>query len=883
MARAITVDELAKLRGNGQRSRFGLAFHRPETVFSAVAGLSSIFDQVASINYTGAVGNYADVKPGMTLYIGSEAGAHDIGMLRIRRAPTSNTLYFSETSDIVWTETRYLTVVNEYGLWAKHWKLPDDDPTHVRMDFDVGYTNQQSVFDPVPVLGPDWITYSGTVAPSALGSWAFGSDIASYLWTAPGASSALNMNTAAPTIQYNSPGQYLISCTVTTVAGKSHTGHRNVFVYGGAVQPHTDFRVDSCEGSYDAGGWSFSVTCYGGLTPATVRDRAKIHLFAIEESYGSALGSLGPLPSHENIICSGWIDGESISWDPAAGGTVSFTVRGPQYWLSRNYSFPLGVKYSDDPPTNWLYLQGLSVDSAVWNLLHWRSTATAVLDIFLTGNENALPAGEAPAGSIWSQLEAVASAVMAKPVCDRYGRLFVELDYQYRPSAGRVGVPVVMAVTESDFTPPVTIDRRPAAQVAILDTSGIAYGGMSGSSPIATPYLSRAPGYSPKQYGRSEAVDRLLVTNQGGLNELTGLILGQRNNEFPNTSIDFAANNRFVDVAPVQLISLTIDGEDDAGGRFFWTSMPLIPRAVSFRISTAGGFLISAVDAEAVTSAENSVTIPVPEYGQPNFPVPPLVNRFAPLPDGVYFPDIVYPSGTGDEGQDYETYQTGCDCMRSLTFDCTPPVVASNNINLIVAEDIRDYDFIEPEDPQTIPPDEVWDTSLTTTQIWMIYHLFGHPLSEDPFPITELVVAAGSESRTHPAHFGIRMFGGDNPTSIRLRVNLDVFTYSGTQENGVTHATVANAIAALPVVQLILSGPELADYAVDFAADGWTAFGGIAIEQTVSFPDWTHSREVTSLRLKFISSGDVLCDDGNAHPPVAVHAGIMVLDGCVFE
>ena len=103
MARALTTDELNLLRADGQWTKLYLAVLNPNTVYTArLASLPSSFDNVHTISVTTESGTLSDVKPGMTAYVGTTAGAHDLGMVRIRKAPITGTWYIGLTSEITW-------------------------------------------------------------------------------------------------------------------------------------------------------------------------------------------------------------------------------------------------------------------------------------------------------------------------------------------------------------------------------------------------------------------------------------------------------------------------------------------------------------------------------------------------------------------------------------------------------------------------------------------------------------------------------------------------------------------------------------------------------------------------------------------------------------
>ena len=154
MARPITSPELALLRSDTQFSKLYLAIYQPNTIYTArLNGVPSSNDRAYQITYDGGSGTLANVKVGMTLYVGtsaSGAGINDLGTCVIRKTPGASTFYIGLTSEIVWADNCYLTIVDDFELWAKHATIAS---AVLSMDVDVGYSDQHSAFRPVPVLG----------------------------------------------------------------------------------------------------------------------------------------------------------------------------------------------------------------------------------------------------------------------------------------------------------------------------------------------------------------------------------------------------------------------------------------------------------------------------------------------------------------------------------------------------------------------------------------------------------------------------------------------------------------------------------------------------------------------------------------------------------
>lgn len=593
--RAITSDELIKLRG-AQFSRLGLAFFQPTTVYTARVNQSTFDNPLAQITFDAGSGTLSDAKAGYTLLIGSTAGASDHGVARLRKDAASGVLYIGETSELTAADNDYLTVLREVDLWPRHVRLQG---TTALMDYDVAYSDQHANLDPYPVLGPDQVLAlptGGTVSAafSAVDSWVLGSTITAYSWSAPGASATANLTTATPTITYNAAGTYSVRCTVTAANGKTATGYRQVLVYSAAAPLEQDFVLDDCSGDYDEGGWSFSATVY--LRSVTLRDRMKVALVASDYWEGQA-AAVGPLSGRENIVAIGWIDGESIRYRPEIG-TATFTVRGPHAWLRQMSGYPVGIERTSSAATNWTEMAGLTVNRGLWHVLHWRTTASLCLDASLTADTKLLPSAESPSATIWEQLITLGhESILAQPVCDRYGRLYIHEETQYLPAASRGSIPTVMALTSDDWSGDISIERAPVRTCALLELSGI-------RDDTEEALISRAMGGVLTRFGETATAENLLLDNQAAANELAGNYFAALNNPYPAVNLTLAQNNRFVDIAPRQRVTLSLAAGDTPLG-MVWTNQPLLPRKVGWAQDAESG----AVSTELELMAETSSTV----------------------------------------------------------------------------------------------------------------------------------------------------------------------------------------------------------------------------------------------------------------------------------
>jgi hypothetical protein len=626
MAREITAPELALLRSDTQWSKLYLAIYKPNTVYTALLnGVPSENDLVYQVTFDGGSGTLGNVKAGMTLYVGTSAGACDLGMCRIRKAPIAGTFYIGLTSEIVWADNCYLTVVDDFDLWAKHSVV---SAGALLMDVDVAYVDEHSDFNPVPVLGPHAVVWldeaTVDVEFSGSDSWVFDSTISGYSWSAPGSSASSGMSTATPTVTYDTPGCYRVLCTVTAANGKSTVGVRHVFVYDrDENMPSTVFQLAQCIGDHDTGGWMFDMTMEAEASLSEIHDRALVVLFA-EDLYGSTKGSIGPVENRENIVCVGRIVGESIRWDRESG-LVHFTVQGLHNWLNKIKTFPVDLAFAGSA-TAWNEMTALTVDRALFHILYWHSTATETMDFYPSNDTRYSVDGKTIASTIWGQLTDIAfSKIFAVPGVDRLGRLFVEVDPQMVPEGDR-DFPEAMQITDDDWQEAIDFQRVIVQECSLisLNAEEVNAGG------FAVTRYSLSPGHVPLHFGEPEMIDRVLCASQADANEQAGLVLGWRTNPYPDVPVNFAMNNRMIDVFPRQTCGFTVATGDTPRELAF--DGQLIPRRVGFYFDGDSGYFHSEVNFEGETFAKLNTNGDIPDTDEISMEIPSIPSLPA-LPD----------------------------------------------------------------------------------------------------------------------------------------------------------------------------------------------------------------------------------------------------------
>ena len=644
MARAATAQELIYFRSSPQYTSIRAAIISMPAMFKSRVNKATwtTRDGIAEIPYdTVTLGAYPDLKIGSTLYIGSQDGLADLGQVRIRQAADATKIYINETSEINWADNIYLTGTLNFDLWQKALRVVSEV---YYMDYDDAYNNQNQVWKPVAIMGPNRVVkLSGaTIATTWSGSesWVPDSTISAYAWTATGASATSGMTSATPTITYNAAGTYVVQMTVTAANGKTATGYRYVVVRS-ATEPASNIELKNLRGNWETGGWDFGIKMYTGADTTTVRDRALCILYS-DDTYGSTQINIGPVAGVESILAIGWIKGETINRNPN-GGWVEFEAAGPQAWLDQETNFPLGIQNVTSTPTMWTEVKNLTIDKIINHYANQRSTAGAICDVYPTNDTRVAPGLMAALGTLWQQLTTITErTILAHPACNRYGQIYTQIDSQYITSANRTTIPTVMAITKADTVEDIEIERVTVPPVSRIEVSGITV--KAGTTTPAT-FYAIAPGHGYKHYGTSDNIDRLLVTGQAQVINLAGLLLGWKNNPYPRFDIKLRTLNKLIDIAPRQYMNLTVAAGDTPRGIDY--DGKIIVREIEH--STQSGAMLTTITAEAETFQDLSMIGDRPPDGPPltppNPPEVPIIPPVPPIPPFPQDPTVVLPKG----------------------------------------------------------------------------------------------------------------------------------------------------------------------------------------------------------------------------------------------
>lgn len=630
LARATTSPELVLYRTPGKKSRFFAAIHKPRIIYQArVNQVLTSWDGILGIVFDGGTGTLANVKADMIMFVGTVALGRDVGFVRVRSTDATH-IYFDQYSGIKILDNQYLTIVDAFPLLQRHIAIVSDI---VYMDGTIAYSDQHALPDPTPIMGSHRIVKmtGASVAVTFDFSQSYminGTAISSKVTTVPTALSVTSGTTYSPVVTFDAVGWHAVYLSLTGANGKTFFGVRYVYVYNDANLPPR-VKVSNISGDVNSGGWQFEMELYRNADVADVYEGALVILFS-EDYYGATQSDICVVPGSEKIEAVGWITSpESMQINPERGA-VHFTVQGPQWWMSKIASYPDGVRFKISAPSDWTEFQTLTIDKGVWHFLHWRTTATRILDFFPSGDARYSPEVSSLAENLWAQLqEMTALQILARPGFNALGQLFIQVHPNLIPTASRT-YPTVMDIQKSDWIDSLDFDRVTMNEIAQINMSGIAID--SGNNALS--YFALAPGHTYDHYGTPDVLDKLLLSGQEQVTTLAGLYFSWRNSQFPSIPINIKANVRLIDIFPNQKCTTTIAAGDNVRGIAY--SGGLIPVSIAVNFDDETGRVTREVEFEAQTSESLSVREEIPGSGDlsvlPDLSYPPLPPFSVSLP-----------------------------------------------------------------------------------------------------------------------------------------------------------------------------------------------------------------------------------------------------------
>lgn len=516
------------LRAPGYKRRVYFAKFDPSVVFTCTVD-STPLDGALNLTVTAVSGSAANVYRGFLVWVETSGGAYR-GTTNVRAAGTISAtnlpIHELAPADIAIVATDVIKVYNIPYLGDK---LPRANTTFAPDD--LTYSDQGTAEPPRVNSGGHWIGFvdnywSGTVqlyatVPMPGVSTAEDPDSGgtiTHLWTlltasltfAPGSVSTDANPTLRATQGYG--------IALHTVTDSSNSKAWSQFVCTQVYDAtHLPYRlIGASLTGEELNGWSAdNVELYQNATLTALPDGWLCGLFVVETINGSYVSYGNAYSGRSHIKLIGFLYRDENELTPQIN-RVRFGIRGA---LAQLASLPGWSKVLMRDGEGWSLLDDLTVRLVIVHLLRYYSFYMEMFDLVF----DSFPAVVYPATffqpkSVLDQLRESADGVDCRITNTRTGELMAHPRPELVALADRAAVTVTWVMTREDYSR-VNLSREHWKTTQLLEARGFT---SATTNANALPILSRYPSLTPGRGSQSQAIERLIATDQTDLNARCG-------------------------------------------------------------------------------------------------------------------------------------------------------------------------------------------------------------------------------------------------------------------------------------------------------------------------------------------------------------------------
>lgn len=516
---------------------------------------------------TVTTGAFGVIQTDMTLLLGSSAGGDQYGRVRVQNVATSTTIPIPRTSqgledgELTITDNAYITVLEDYRVWAKIPYIDANGNQKKDTNIAVGaYTG--AGIPPVANCGPGFANYtsSGIITVDFSGSNSFAvadsATISTYAWDVKdGTIITGTVSTSAITVTFPA-GFRWVALTVTDSNGVPHTARCPVLAVNAAADvtlPHVapeltitpqgqrlTLRVtqDIPRATYPDG----TLVMMWESTPDSPADRTHMQFIGWEQS-NEADG---------RATRTGLLRGTQLTCVDVAGRLQALP------------GFPQSLERKATV-NNWDKMIAPTMDKYIHYILLWHSTALSLADYFSSGTGSNYPfvifASEGE--SLFDQVENDCKGLVPTYhfTCNRRGQLAVNVDPMLQPVVDRTATLQANFVEATTASIRFAYTRPPRVHWlrghALLTATG--YTVVDTVDTLLTVHCI-APGTAPGQGLGEQTTSEGLARSQSALNVAKGHEYARLNARFGLITVTPAVDENFdaVDPADLEWVALTV-------------------------------------------------------------------------------------------------------------------------------------------------------------------------------------------------------------------------------------------------------------------------------------------------------------------------------------
>lgn len=630
---ALTSPQLVKLRGSDSvapayQARTFISLNANTVLYAARIDQVVFTFPTVELTYDGGSGTLADVLVGATVLIShtnDQAAAFFRG--RIRKEPTSDTLYINETG-ARFADDDYIWVLDDYDTHIKLARWGGE----ILLDWENSFSGlPPRISDIRPVYADEVDSGSGAyeidLAPT-VDPGQSGETISAYLWTVPSGITITDGTTTTKDITIEAdPGEYWIHFKATDSAGNSLTRHVKIFAHDAdnppALLSFEDVSI-SCEIPIEVNqgaseGYSATFTGYDQLGSVLERTLACIWT---KETYNGDAGSL-----FNNILFVGRLRNETNTTDYGndnRDSSASITIEGPLAILASIDAPSIEMVDSEDPSDVVLNVADLTVWRNLWALMTLFSTFGEVWPVTFSDDDLTFAYGDlvTQGSDLLSSIADLSQSIDAIIQQAPDGRVEIVRRGVMLLAPDREDLPLIANFDTRDFTEQLSFEKdyRPSVSRVVADGGG--YNGTTTSA-----YLAVAPAGAPDDAPNESTLPRQILTADQTLlldhNELAGragnaLAAAQPPNIL---RVKMTDGCRWLTPAVDQWYYWTLAAEETARGRAFdsntrwWLqSIELSPNAQQGTMDVVGTFI-----QETQGNAGQIIPLPAVDTGEFGF------------------------------------------------------------------------------------------------------------------------------------------------------------------------------------------------------------------------------------------------------------------------
>jgi len=546
--------------------------HAPSVVFAARVNMASATYPLDEIVYdTVTTGAYTDILPGMTVLLGSSAGADDYGRQRVRAACTSTKVYVGRSSqgtrdgELTVTDNAYITVLNLFQVWAKIPFIDTADNNKIYKDSEIAAAG--NVADPPPIAnggvgfagtidsGTNVVTVEFTATDSVQFDAALSSALSQpsdFLWDVEDGTITVGTITSMEITATFPAGFRYVHLTVTSDAGKTHTHHIPVFARDPDDDDTIAFQIVSHRKTPQ--GQELGIKVLDDVPRATYPDGTLVMVWNDDAD----LVVSDPFRVH--MIFCGWHQNDDAGAQAERTATLRDTVLNCVDTAGRLKTlpgFPQLVEAAASPAT-WSQTRYPNVFYYLWYLLYWHSTALEVSDLLLGTqilNNFAFKILGSDAADLYTQVNSLANNVTPDHhlTCNRFNQLKLVVDPLIQSVASRSSS-IEDSLTDADWSHISFTYRRSPRTYKLLSYA------IDSDDATVTAIAAMAPGLAEGQGATYIETSERIAASQFDLNTTEGNRYARLNAPYGLFTIvvPFERLNANVDPANLSWVRLTV-------------------------------------------------------------------------------------------------------------------------------------------------------------------------------------------------------------------------------------------------------------------------------------------------------------------------------------